>query len=248
MKTGIREQKIISILESRGEMSVSALSEYLGVSVSTLRKQLADMQSRKLIIRTYGGVMSANRFPDETFDSKLHKSVSEKRRIATRARLLVHDGDSISLGSGTTVYALSNLLDDMDSATIYTNSMQAADFLAHCASLDVHICGGIIRSATGTIIGNEAYNFFNGICVDCAFISCDAIDGEVYSDNIAVAAVESAVLKNAKRKYVLCDSSKLGKRSIAHIINLRECDALITGTSDSSVAEKLSYSINVDYV
>ena len=51
MKTGIREQKIISILESRGEMSVSALSEYLGVSVSTLRKQLADMQSRKLIIR-----------------------------------------------------------------------------------------------------------------------------------------------------------------------------------------------------
>ena len=109
MKTGIREQKIISILESRGEMSVSALSEYLGVSVSTLRKQLADMQSRKLIIRTYGGVMSANRFPDETFDSKLHKSVSEKRRIATRARQLVHDGDSISLGSGTTVYALSNL-------------------------------------------------------------------------------------------------------------------------------------------
>ena len=93
--------------------------------------------------------------------------------------------------------------------------MQAADFLAHCASLDVHICGGIIRSATGTIIGNEAYNFFNGICVDYAFISCDAIDddGEVYSDNIAVAAVESAVLKNAKRKYVLCDSSKLGKRS-----------------------------------
>ena len=133
MKTGIREQKIISILESRGEMSVSALSEYLGVSVSTLRKQLADMQSRKLIIRTYGGVMSANRFPDETFDSKLHKSVSEKRRIATRARQLVHDGDSISLGSGTTVYALSNLLDDMDSATIYTNSMQAADFLARFA-------------------------------------------------------------------------------------------------------------------
>lgn len=148
------------------------------------------------------------------------------------------------------MYALSNLLDDMDSATIYTNSMQAADFLAHCASLDVHICGGIIRSATGTIIGNEAYNFFNGICVDCAFISCDAIDddGEVYSDNIAVAAVESAVLKNAKRKYVLCDSSKLGKRSIAHIVNLKECDALITGKSDSSVADKLAYSVNVDCV
>ena len=168
--------------------------------MSTLRKAFADMQSRKLIIRTYGGVMSANRFPDETFDSKLHKSVSEKRRIAATGASARSTVTPISLGSGTTVYALSNLLDDMDSATIYTNSMQAADFLAHCASLDVHICGGIIRSAIGTIIGNEAYNFFNGICVDCAFISCDAIDddGEVYGDNIAVAAVESAVLKNAK--------------------------------------------------
>ncbi len=250
MKTSIREQKIISILESRGEMSVNALSEQLGVSVSTLRKQLADMQERKLIIRTYGGVMSANRFPDETFDSKLHKSVSEKRRIATRARQLVHEGDTISLGSGTSVYALSNLLDDIEHATIYTNSMQAAEFLARCASLDVHICGGIIRSATGTIIGNEAFNFFNGICVDYAFISCDAIDdtGEVYSDNIAVAAVESAVLKNAKHRYVLCDSTKLGKRSIARIVNLRDCDALITGKNDSIVAEKISLAANVDFV
>lgn len=250
MKTSIREQQIISILESRGEMSVSVLADQLGVSVSTLRKQLADMQSRKLIIRTYGGVMSANRFPDETFDSKLHKSVSEKRRIATRARQLVNDGDSISLGSGTTVYALSNLLDDLDTATIYTNSMQAADFLAHCASLDVHICGGIIRSSTGTIIGSEAFNFFNGICVDYAFISCDAIDddGEVYSDNIAVAAVEGAVLKHAKHKFVLCDSSKLGKRSIARIVNLRECDALITGKSDSLVTDKLAYVANLDLV
>ena len=228
-------------------MSVGALSEQLGVSVSTLRRQLADMQERKLVIRTYGGVMSANQYPDETFESKLHKSVAEKRRIATRARKLVRSGDSISLGSGTTVYALSSLLDDMDSAVIYTNSMQAAEFLAHCAVLDVHICGGIIRSATGTIIGNEAINFFGGIRADYAFISCDAIDerGNVYSDNIAVAAVESSVLKNARHRYVLCDSTKLGKRSAARIVGLSDCDALITGESENAVIEKLAYISNV---
>lgn len=56
-------------------MTVNELSEILDVSVSTLRKQLSDMQDKKLIIRTYGGVMSVNQFPDETFDSKLHKNV-----------------------------------------------------------------------------------------------------------------------------------------------------------------------------
>ena len=57
MKTYRRELNIISLLESRGEMSVNSLSEILGVSLSTLRKQLASMQKKGLVIRTYGGVM-----------------------------------------------------------------------------------------------------------------------------------------------------------------------------------------------
>ena len=64
MKIEIREQKILSLLESRGEMSASDLSKILGISVSTLRKQLAVMQEKKLVIRTYGGVMSVNQYAD----------------------------------------------------------------------------------------------------------------------------------------------------------------------------------------
>ena len=89
MKTARREQKIIGLLESRGEISVSELSDILEISVSTLRKQLAVMQQKGLLIRTYGGVMSVNRVPDESFESKLRKNVAEKRKIAERARALV---------------------------------------------------------------------------------------------------------------------------------------------------------------
>ena len=66
MKTARREQRIIDFLESRGAMSVEELSGLLGVSVSTLRKQLAVMQENGLVIRTYGGVMPVNRVPDES--------------------------------------------------------------------------------------------------------------------------------------------------------------------------------------
>lgn len=239
MKATVREQKIISILESRGEMSVKELSEILHIPISTLRKQLADMQERKLIIRTYGGVMSINPVPDETFDSKLHKNVNEKRRIAIKARSLIKNGDSISLGSGTTIFILSNLLEDLTSSEIYTDSIQVAEYLAHF--LNTHICGGIIRSGTGTVIGAEAYSFFQNINADYAFISCDAIDdaGIVYSDNLSVATVDGAVLKNAKKRYVLCDSTKFGKKSIAKIADLSECDAVITGSEALHVTESL---------
>ncbi len=243
MKTGDREQIIIGLLESRGEISVEELSSMVNVSASTLRKQLALMQSKGLIIRTYGGVMSVNPVPDESFDNKLHKNVAEKRRIADKARTLLRDGMSVSLGSGTTVYALCNLMDDMSGLTVYTNSMQTADYLARVAALEVHIASGVIRHHTGTIIGNEVRNYFNRLDAEYAFVSCDAIDadGVVYSDNMAVATSEQSVITNAKHKYVLCDSSKLGKRSVGKITTLSECDGLITGKSDSEFAELFRY-------
>ena len=250
MKALKREQKIIALLESRGELSVKELSEILDVSLSTLRKQLAVMQQNGLVIRTYGGVMSVNRVPDETFESKLHKNIAEKRRIAERARALVPNGASVALGSGTTVFGLANLLDDMQHATIYTNSMQAADYLARVAGLEVHISGGIVRSQTGTIIGSEVADYFRALKqVDYAFIGCDAIDlrGDVYSDNISVATAEKTILLCARHKYILCDPTKIGKNAVAHITNLNVCDGLITCHSGNDSAEAFKYLSKIIY-
>ncbi len=241
MKTAKREQKIISLLESRGEISIGELSSILGISESTLRKQLTLMQQKGWVIRTYGGVMSINLVPDETFESKMHKNIAEKRRIAELAKTLLHDGATIALASGTTVYCLGMLLDNLKQGVIYSNSMQTADYLSHCAGLEVHICSGIIRGQTGTIIGNEVGEYFHGLKqVDYAFIGCDAIDGngEVFSDNLSVATAEKTILLSAKHRYILCDSSKIGKSAIAGITNLKDCDALITGAEVRGFADR----------
>ena len=240
MKTSKREQNIIALLESRGQISALELSEILGISVSTLRKQLASMQERGLLIRTYGGVMSVNRVPDETFESKLQKNVSEKRRIADAARKRIPGGATIALGSGTTVYELCMLMGNLNKTIVYSNSMQAADYLSRFVGLEVHICGGIIRSQTGTIIGNEVAEYFRELKqVDYAFIGCDAIDenGEVYSENLSVATAEKNILLCAKHRYILCDSSKLGRTALARMTSLSECDGLITGDTGSKELE-----------
>ena len=120
--------------------------------------------------------------------------------------------------------------------------MQTADYLARCAAMEVHICGGIIRSSTGTVIGTEACDFFRGLKVDYAFISCDAIDddGAVYSDNLSVATVENAIISNAKQKFVLSDSTKLGKKSVARIVSLKSCNALITTQGESMAPQGIN--------
>lgn len=231
MKVQRREQQIISLLETHKEISVAELSRILDCSVSTIRKQLAVMEEAGLLIRTYGGAKAIDRFVDESFESKRYKSISEKHRIAEKARTLIPEGAAIALGSGTTVYALATLLDNQYSGTVYTNSMQSADFLSHCQNLEVHLSCGVVRGHTGTIIGHEVKEYFEGLGgIDCAFIGCDAIDenGNIFNDNLAVAAAEQALLLSAKKRFILCDSTKFGKRSTARIANLRDCDGLIT--------------------
>lgn len=243
MKVAKREQTIISLLESRGEISVNELSTILDVSVSTLRKQLALMQQNGLVIRTYGGVMSVNRVPDESFDSKMQKNIGEKRRIAEKARSLIPDGATIALGSGSSVFCLGNLLDDLTRGVVYTNSMQTADYLARCGNLEVHISGGIIRGRTGTIIGNDVVECFSGLKnVDYAFIGCDAIDGkgEIYSDNLSVATAEKKLLLSAKHKFIICDSSKIGKTAVAHIASLKQIDGLITCNAGNHLVDNFA--------
>lgn len=239
MKKEEREQRIISLLDARNEMSVEEMGRILGISPSTLRKQLAEMQQRGLIIRTYGGVMSVNPVMDESFDSKLHKNSSEKLRMAVRARSLIGEGMSVALASGTSVYALCNAMNDLKNCVIYTNSMNAADYLGRCPSLEVHVCGGIIRSHTGTIIGNDVHRFFAKLDLDVAFFGCDSIDadGNIYSDNLATATSEYSVIMNAKKIYLLCDSTKIGKKSIAKITTLDEIDGLITGAEAAEISD-----------
>lgn len=251
MKLKKREQQIVSLLETHGEMSVNELSKTLGVSPSTLRKQLADMQSEGLLIRTYGGVLVANRVLDEAFDSKSTKNVAEKKRISDRALNLIPNGTSIALGSGSTCYSLAMVLGCLAKCVIYTNSMQAANYLSHYPQLEVHIASGIIRSHTGSIIGNETIEFFRALeNVDFAFLGCDAINnkGEIMSDNLAVAYTERQMLLCAKKRYILCDSSKLGKHAVANVTSLDTCDGLITGSESSATAELYKTLTKVHFV
>lgn len=240
MKIQRREQKIISLLETRREISVNELSAILDCSLSTIRKHLAVMEEEGLLIRTYGGARVIDRTIDESFDSKMHKGIHEKRRIAEKAKSLIPSGATVALGSGTTVYNLSNCMDDLSAGVVYTNSMQVAVYLSNCPKLEMHVISGIVRGRTGTIIGSEVTEFFReSKNIDYTFIGCDAIDsnGDIFNDNLAVAAAERTLLFSAKNKFILCDSSKFGKRSTARIANLRECSGLITSGNLGSLLD-----------
>ncbi len=87
MKTNLRLDHIISLVEKNGFLSVNELSQLCGVSEMTIRRDLEQLDSQKRIKRTYGGAASFRPLPGEEINQD-SDGFSEQAKV-----LLIHQVD-----------------------------------------------------------------------------------------------------------------------------------------------------------
>src|ERR687897_642394 len=85
-----RHQLILRALRSGGPAAVTDLSDQLGVSPATIRRDLVSLEEEG----------------DQPFAEVAEVRVAEKDAIAAKAASLVEDGSSVLLDIGTTAYRL----------------------------------------------------------------------------------------------------------------------------------------------
>lgn len=224
------EQYILHILEMNTRVSVAELCERFGIAPSTARKKLAEMEARGLLIRTYGGAVSVDANRDEPISKKVLMNVAQKKAIASAAIEFIRDGDTIALGGGSTIAEMSLYLKRLRDSIIITNSIAVANNIMNNEHIEVRVNSGIVRGRTGCIVGPKSTELFAESEADVAFVSCDAfhIDEGAFNDNLLIGELEHSVLVCGKKKYVLCDSSKLNKKSIFAFMPIEAITALIT--------------------
>lgn len=224
------ESYIIHLLEVHTRVSVNELCSTFDLAPSTLRKKLADMEQKGLLIRTHGGAVSVDANRDEPMDKKSLMNIPQKKAIASAAVEYVNNGDIIALGGGSTVAELCVYLLKLKSSIILTNSIVVANLVIPNRDLEVRINSGIVRGRTGCVVGPNADALFTGFKADKAFVGCDTFNLKegACSSNILVGEVERSILMCAKERYVLCDSSKLDKTTVSRVVACDEFTALIT--------------------
>lgn len=228
-----RRALILRKLESNEELSVTALSNELGISEVTIRKDLTILQSRNLLLRTRGGAIRRpveNLNEDTSIGKKRMFNFKEKERIGEEAAKMIQEGDFIMLDSGTTTLEIAKHLDRFQRLDIITNAINIATELMRYQRFNVIILGGNVRINSHSTVGPLAFSILRNFSGYKLFLGVDSFSLEdgVSTPNLEEALLNQLMIQQAAKVIAVFDSSKFNKRSFVHIATPEQIDTIIT--------------------
>lgn len=229
-----RHDFILEQLRESGHVKVSDLSDQLGVSKVTIRKDLRELEDRDLLYRTYGGANLRDPYVGERpLDEKETEFAEEKRRIGKAAAALVSRRESIIMGPGTTMTQVATHLPDTHELTIITNAMNVALVVAKRKGVDILMLGGMVRHNSKSAVGVHAEEMLEGYTCDKLFLGVDGFDVEfgLTTTNSLEARLNQQMIRTAQRTIIVTDSSKFGRRGLRRICGLEHIHRVITDTN-----------------
>jgi len=233
-----RFSSILEQLAGTGSASVEELSERLGVSGATVRRDLRQLADQRLLSRTHGGAVGQAVSYELPVRYRTERHSAQKRRIAEAAAALVPPGGVVGITGGTTTTEAARVLAPRQDLTVVTNALNIAAELAVRPNLSLIVTGGLARSASFELVGPAAEQTLAGYHLDVALLGVDgiAVEAGCTTHDHTEARTNGVLLNRAKQGVVLADSSKLGKVAFATICDLSDVGILITDV-DANPAE-----------
>ncbi len=231
-----RQSLILQAVRSDGSARVSDLTQRLGVSDMTIRRDLEALARDGLVEKVHGGAVlpgtPAGHEPG--FEAKLVLERPEKNAIARAGARLVRPGTAIAITAGTTTLALAQCLLDVPGLTIVTNSLRVMNAFNGTRGLDgtadsVVLTGGV-RTATDALVGPIADLTIRSLHFDLLFLGCFGFDADagLTTPNLAEAETNRTFIRVARRVVLLADHTKWGVVSLSSFARLNEVDVLVT--------------------
>jgi len=249
VQTRQRRSRLIDFVRVRGFASLDDLVRELGVSESTIRRDLDALEEQGTAKRTHGGVLYAGshaRLPE--FDERQPAHWAAKRAIAAAAAERIDDGETVLLDGGTTTYEVARLLVGR-SIQVVTNSLPVANLFASESRADLVLLGGYVSPRTGVCLGPYANELLGRLHVTTTVLSAAGITAEgLYNAHLLLAETEQAMLRAAGQVFVVADSSKFGRKSLTFVSGLDSIDLLVSDTGLSAEWRQQIAAAGVDLV
>lgn len=238
-----RQKRILELLEQSGSVWVSRLSQELGVTEETVRRDLEKLEKQEALMRTHGGAVPVSRTSYElSLEKRKKTNVDIKQRLAKAACAHIMPGDTIFLDASTTTFYMAKELRGIKNLTVITNSLRVVNELVGCENIKLATPGGFVSSNL-SFIGNLAEKTINEKYFAAKlFFSSRGVStsGGILESNENERVIKSAMLNNCDEAYYLCDSSKIGKVGFAKLARFDMIDYFITDAElDEEMTQKL---------
>lgn len=232
-----RKQQIASLTAVEGRVSVAELATRFGVTSETIRRDLAALHTDGVLRRVHGGAVSshpaaiATTPPDDGSDSP----APGRNKFAKAAVDALPEGTDgvVFIDSGACTEDLARLISGLDASRrfqVVTNAIPLALELDASGYDAVQLLGGNVHASTQTVVGGTALRTLALMRADAALIWANAftIEQGLTSQDASEAAVKAAMVTNAAKVIVVCESSSIGMSYRVSFAPLDTLDVVIT--------------------
>lgn len=245
-----RKELILQILEEKKRVTIQDLTEALGVSGTSVRTYLSELEQQHQLIRTHGGAMKIeNRYIEQTMAARKGKMEKEKQEIAKIAVSYIQPNESIFLDTGTTCLAIAKELQDYpEEITMITNDLRVALELQQNKNIKVIVLGGMVRNAYECTLGSKVIDSLSDLSIDSSFLAGNGISLKkgVSTPNLETAEVKAQVIKSCQKNYLVMDHSKFEKDTLTKFANLSDFDCIFTDSGlEDSLFKQYSKKVNI---
>ena len=205
------------------------LSELLGVSNDTIRRDLKELTDLGKVIKTHGGAVSPT-FINTITDNKDIYAHDQKKIIAEKANTLIKSNMTIVVEGGTTVLEFAKKISSHIKATFYTISPHTAITLAAHENLTVYTIGGKLDKNSNLHTGAEVINRLMELQADLCLTGANgfSIQKGLTDVDWEVVQVLKAMTRCAKKTGVLTISEKLNTQQKIMVCDFNKIDYLVT--------------------
>lgn len=239
MLTAERHKRILRYLQVHRSARLTDLADELGAGLSTVRRDLKEMESRGLLERVYGGALLTDKSSEEQpTKARVVQNAKAKHLIGAAAARLVQTGSTIIVTGGTTTEALVPWLAEKQGLTVITNALNIANCLAQYPHITTIVLGGWLRSSELSLLGHLTVQAMQELRADQIYHGTFSLDPdhglagsfmqEVETDRIMIGA--------ARELIVLADHTKFERLGPVRLAPAERIATVVTDTLASQAA------------
>lgn len=234
-----RLTRILDLLARQGTVRTAALTQHLGISGATARRDLDLLAQRGLIRKVHGGAALASQ--DQRYSDRQQAEQGAKARLAALVPGLLQPGQTVYLDAGTTALQVAQALRRTPALTrtlrVVTHAIDVASELNGECTL--YVVGGEVYGSTYSVTGPDALATVQRYSYDVFLVGCTSIDPGrgLTNSNLVEAQQKAAVMGRSGQSLLIADHSKWGHAGFATFAGLGDVAAWITDCAPPEARE-----------